>query len=280
MKAIWTGTISFALISIPVKLYPATRKRDVSFHLLHKEDHSRVEYKRFCSAENREVSWDDIVRGFEYQKKKYVVLTEDELEKLPQKASKTIGIEGFIDEKELQPIYFEKTYYLEPSEESMRQYALLREAMERAGKVALARFTLKEKEHMAVIRLREDALLLNTLFYADEVQESQALSLPGDVGLNKTELELAIELISRFGAKFTPEAYKDTYRESVMELIRAKIEGKEFKIPPPPAPPKVISLMDALKKSLEKTAAVEAPAAREKEARPRPERKKRAKAHA
>jgi DNA end-binding protein Ku len=275
MKAMWKGTISFALISIPVKLYTATKKRDIPFHLLHKEDNSPVEYRRFCSSENKEVSWDDIVRGFEYQKKKYIVVAEEEFEKLPQKASKTISIEGFINEGEIQPIYFEKSYYLEPAEESLRQYALLREAMRRAGKVALARFTLREKEHMAVIRLREAALLLNTLFHADEIQDVQTLSLPAETGLNKSELDLAVELISRFSTSFKPQEYKDTYRESLMQLIQAKIEGKEVKIPPPPAPLKVISLMDALKKSLEKTAArEEAPALKEK---PRPERKKRAK---
>jgi DNA end-binding protein Ku len=275
MKAMWKGTISFALISIPVKLYPATKKKDISFHLLHKEDNSPIEYRRFCSSENKEVSWDDLVRGFEYQKKKYVVVSEEEFEKLPQKASRTISIEGFINEGEIQPIYFEKSYYLEPSEESLRQYALLREAMKRAGKVALARFTLRDKEHMAAIRPREAALILNTLFYAEEIQDVKALSLPADTGLNKAELDLAVELISRFGTKFRPEEYKDTYRESLLQLIQAKIQGKEVRIPPPPVPAKVISLMDALKKSLEKTAArEEAPARKEK---PRPERKKRAK---
>lgn len=280
MKAMWKGTISFALISIPVKLYTATKKKDVSFRLLHREDNSPIEYKRFCSAENKEVPWEDMVRGYEYQKKKFVIVSEEEFEKLPQRVSKTITIEGFIDAPEVESIYFEKAYYLEPSEESMRPYALFREAMRRTGKVALARFTLREKEHMAVIRLYEGALLLNTLHYADEIEEPQALALPGDIALNKAELDLATELISRFTGKFTPATYRDTYREALMELIRARIEGKEVKIPPPPAPAKVVSLMDALRKSLEKTAGVQAPAAREKEVRPRPEKKKRAKAHA
>lgn len=259
MKAMWKGTITFALISIPVKLYTATKKKDISFHLLHKADSSPIEYKRFCVAEDKEVGWDDIVRGYEYQKKKFITLSEEELEKLPQEASRTIDIQGFVDHNQIDPIYFNKSYYMEPAPEAVKPYALLREAMKKSGKLALSRFTLREKEHMCVIRLEGDVLLLETLFYADEIQSSETLSVPGEAGLNEAEVNLARELINRFTVPFRPQEYKDTYREALMKLIQAKLEGKEIAIPAPPKPAKVVNLMDALRKSLEKTAGVPSP---------------------
>lgn len=289
MKAMWKGTITFALISIPVKLYTATKKRDISFRLLHKTDSSPIEYKRFCVAEDREVGWEDIVRGYEYQKKKFVIITDQELEKLPQEASKTINIQGFVDEGDIDPIYFNKAYYLEPAPEAARPYALLREAMKKSGKLALARFTLREKEHMCILRLEGDVLLLETLYYADEIQSPEALSVPAEAGLNEAEVSLAQELINRFTVPFRPQEYKDTYREALMKVIQAKTEGKEIVIPAPPKPAKVINLMDALRKSLEKTAGVQAPGEKAihraqrpevKEAeKPRPERKRKEKVH-
>ncbi|MDA8173033.1 MAG: Ku protein [Nitrospiraceae bacterium] len=253
MKSIWKGSISFALVSIQVKLYPAIRKKDISFKLLHKKDSSPIEYKRFCQAENVEVAWGDIARGFQYQKNKFVVINEEEFEKLPQKASHTISIEGFIEADEVEPIYFDKSYLLEPEEGSQRSYALLREAMRQTGKAALARVTLKEKEHMAVIRLYSGALLLNTLMYADEIANVEEISIPPAMDLKDAELSLAKELVTRFSSGFKPGQYKDTYREALMELINAKVEGRKIAVPPPPkGPAKVLSLMDALRKSLEK----------------------------
>ncbi|MDA8155327.1 MAG: Ku protein [Actinomycetota bacterium] len=252
MKSIWKGSISFALVSIQVKLYPATHKKDISFKLLHKKDSSPIEYKRFCQAENAEVSWGDIVRGFQYQKNKFVVINEEEFEKLPQKASHSISIEGFIEADEVEPIYFDKAYLLEPEEGSQRSYALLREAMRQTGKAALARFTLKEKEHMAVIRLYSGALLLNTLMYADEIANVEEILTPPAMDLKDAELSLAKELVTRFSSGFRPGQYKDTYREALMELINAKVEGRKIAVPPPKGPAKVLSLMDALRKSLEK----------------------------
>jgi DNA end-binding protein Ku len=256
MKAMWSGNISFALISIQVKLYTASKSKDISFHLLHKKDNTPIEYQRWCPADKEVVPWSDIIRGYEYQKGRYVVVSEEELEKLPQRASKTISIENFIKTSEVEPAFYNKAYYLEPEEGSVKPYALLREAMRETGRVALAKITLREKEHLAVIRLYgQNLLMLNTLRYADEVVNPEALNIPAKTDLNKNELSLATELISRYTEKFNPAAYKDTYRETLMELIKAKIEGKEIKIPPPKAPAKVISLMDALRKSLETTGA-------------------------
>ena len=254
MKAVWKGSISFALVSIGVKLYPATYRKEVSFRLLHKADNAPIEYRRHCPADNRDLSLEDIVRGYEYRKRKFVVLTEEDFRSLPQSVSKAISVEGFIDQAQVAPIYFDKAYYLEPEEGSERPYALLAAAIMETGKVALARVTLKQREHLAVLGVREGALLLNTLLYHDEVAATSELNLPGpSIKPSREELSLAKELIGRFSRKFAPEQYKDTYRESLMGIINAKIEGREIKAAPPgPAGPKVVSLMEALRRSLEK----------------------------
>ncbi len=280
----WKGSISFALISIPVKLYPATHRKDISFKLLHKTDATPVQYKKHCPVDDEDLSWEDIVRGYQYQRKKFVVITDEELEKIPEQASKTIGIEEFIDVGGVEPVYFDKSYFLEPAPGGERPYVLLREAMRRTGKAALARFTLKEKQHMSVIRLYGDALLLNTLLYHDEIANPVELAIPSALKLNETELSLAQELINRFSGRFEAEKYRDTYRESLMQLINAKIEGKEIRMPPPPEGAKVLSLMDALRKSLEKkagraAAAPPGPPAAHKEKKPERKRKARAAAH-
>ncbi len=274
MRAIWKGSISFALISIQVKVYTATKKKALPFHLLHKSDYTPLEYLRWCPNDKVEVPWTDIVRGYEYQKKKYVTLTDEELEKLPQKASKSINIQGFIDAGEIEPIYMQKPYYLEPEEASARPYALLREAMRETGKVALAKFTLKDREHLAIIRLYGDVLLLDTLHYADEIASPETLDIPRQVELSKTELSLATELISKFTEEFKPEDFQDTYTKSLLELIDAKVQGREVTIPPPPQPAKVVNLMDALRKSLERAPKAGVPAGEKIKKAERAERKR------
>ncbi|MDA8085876.1 MAG: Ku protein [Nitrospiraceae bacterium] len=261
MKAIWKGSITFALVSIGVKLYPATRRKDISFRLLHKADNTPIEYKRHCPLDNMDLPLEEIVRGYEYQKRKFVVLTEEESQGLPQFAAKAINIEGFIDAGQVPPIYFDKAYYLEPEAGSERPYALLAMAIRETGKTALARVTLKEREHLAVLGIHGDALLLNTLLYQDELAASSELALPGPaVKPSRDELSLAKELINRFSRKFEPAGYRDTYREALMGLINAKIEGREIRMAPPrPAGPKVVSLMEALKRSLEKKEEARAP---------------------
>ncbi len=265
MKAIWNGSISFALISIGVRLYPAIQRKEISFRLLHKADNSPIEYRRHCPRDNRDLPLEEIVRGYEYRKRKFVVLSEEDFRSLPQFASKAINVECFIDRDQVAPIYFDKAYYLEPEEGSERPYALLAAAIRETGKAALARVTLKQRQHLAILGVRENALLLNTLLYHDEVTAPSELNLPGPaVKPSREELSLARELINRFSRKFAPEEYKDTYRESLMGLINAKIEGREIKVAPPgPAGPKVVSLMEALKRSLEKQ---EAPAGKNKKA--------------
>ena len=252
MKAIWKGSINFALVSIRVKLYTATHSREIFFKLLHKADNAPIEYRRHCPQDNKDLSWDEIVRGYEYRKRKFVVITGDEFKALPQFASRAINIEGFVGAGEIPPIYFDKVYYLEPDTGSERPYGLLRQALRETGKTAIARVALKEKEHLATLGVHGDVLLLHTLLYQDEVSDAGELNIP-EVKPNKDELSLAKELINRFAVKFDPSRYKDTYREALMSVINAKIEGREIKLAPSaPAGPKVVSLMEALRKSLEK----------------------------
>jgi DNA end-binding protein Ku len=252
MKALWKGTISFALVSIPVKLYSATHRKDIAFHMLHKKCSTPLNYGRLCSTCNITVPWEDIVHGYEYEKGKFVVIKDEELERIPVTTSKSIDILRFFDLKEIEPIYLDKSYYLEPTEGGERAYALLREVIKDSGKVALAKITFKDKEHVAIIRVFHDVLMLCTLYYADEIIKSEVLNIPRKIELDPKELDLAKELVRHFLGKLEIEAYHDDFREAVMELIKAKIAGKEIKVAPEKEIQKVVSLMEALKKSLGK----------------------------
>lgn len=252
MKALWKGSISFALVNIPVKLYGAAHKRDIGFHLLHKKCSTPMTYERYCTTCKTEVLWEDTTHGYEYEKGKFVVISDEEIEHIPVKSSKSIDILRFVDTKDIDPIYYDKSYYLEPVEGGERAYALLRETMKEAGKVALSKITFKDKEHIAVLRVFHDTLMLHTLFYADEIVKPEALNIPKKITLDSKEFSLATELVRHFLGKFNVDAYHDEFRDSLMELIKAKIAGREIKIAPKKEVEKVVSLMDALKKSLEK----------------------------
>ena len=252
MKALWKGTISFALVSIPVKLYGASHKRDISFHLLHRKCSTPLQYERFCPGCKAEVTWEDTVHGYEYEKDKFVVVTDEEIEKIPVKTSKSIDILRFIELKEIEPIYYDRAYYLEPDEGGERAYALLRETMKDTGKVALAKITFKNREHIAALRVFHDVLVLQTLLYAGDIVKPETLNIPKKISMDEKELTLATELVRHFLGKFSIDSYHDEFRDSLMELIKAKIAGKEIKVAPKREVEKVISLMDALKKSLGK----------------------------
>jgi len=252
MKALWKGNISFALLNIPVKFYSASHKRDVSFHLLHKKCSTPLHYERYCPTRKADVDWEDTTHGYEYEKDKFVVVTDEEIENIPVKTSKSIDILRFIDAKEIESIYYDKSFYLEPVEGGERAYALLRETMKETGKVALAKITFKNREHVAVIRVYHDALLLQTLLYTEDIIKPEMLTIPKKIAMDDKELALSTELVRHFLGKFNIDSYHDEFRDSLMELIKAKIAGKEIKVAPKREAEKVISLMDALKKSLSK----------------------------
>ena len=252
MKALWKGNISFALVNIPVKLYGASHKKDLDFHLLHKKCSTPLHYERYCPTCKADVVWEDTVHSYEYEKDKYVVVTDEEIERIPIKTSKSIDVLRFIDAKEIESIYYDKSYYLEPDEGGERAYALLRETMKEVVKVALAKITFKNREHVAVIRVYRDALLLQTLLYGEDIVKPETFNIPKKIALDDKELALATELVRHFLGKFNINSYHDEFRDSLMELIKAKIAGKEIKVAPRKEAEKVISLMDALKKSLSK----------------------------
>ncbi|MCX7793623.1 MAG: Ku protein [Thermodesulfovibrionales bacterium] len=251
MKALWSGNITFGLVNIPVKLYGAIHRSDISFHLLHKKCSTPVNYEKFCPSCNVRLEMEDIVRGYEYEKGKFVILTEEELE-APYKDLKNIEIVKFFDPKDVDPIYFEKSYYLQPAEGAERAYILLRTVMKKTGKVGIVRFILREREHIGILRIFHNALTIQSLFYADEIIKPDFLNIPEKIHLDEKEIELAEELIKYYTGKFNINDYKDEYREELIKIIKSKIAGKEVKIAPKKEVEKVVNLMDALKKSLEK----------------------------
>jgi len=255
MRAIWKGNISFALVSIPISLFSATRKNELSFHYLHKKDMSPVSYKRFCDSENVEVPWEDITRGYEYEKDRYVEITDEDLDKADVELTKTIQIQEFVQEEEIDPVYFDKPYYLEPQKGGERAYALMRDALAESGKVGIAKVVLKSREHLAAVKSVGNLLTLQTMRFAHEIVDSGSLNVPQKADVSKKEMDLANTLIDSMSDKFDPGKYKDDYYDKVLGIIQMKVAGVSPQAPAPkgPGPAKVVDLMEILKQSLSET---------------------------
>jgi DNA end-binding protein Ku len=255
MRAIWKGNISFALVSIPISLFSATRRNELSFHYLHKKDMSPVSYKRFCDSENTEVPWEEITRGYEYEKEQYVEITDEDLDKADVELTKTIQIQEFVQEEEIDPVYFDKPYYLEPQKGGERAYALMRDALAQSKKVGIAKVVLKSREHLAAVKSVGSMLTLQTMRFSHEIVDAGSLNLPAKAEISKKEMDLANTLIDSMSDKFDPTRYKDDYYDKVMELIQMKVAGVAPQAPLPkgPAPAKVVDLMEILKQSLTET---------------------------
>lgn len=273
-RAIWSGSISFGMVSIPVKLYGATESKDIRFHLLHAKDGTRLKQIRWCPTDEAEVPWNETARGYEYAKGKYVVLTEEDFQKLPLPSRHTIDLSAFVKEAEIDPVYFEKSYYLEPGERATKPYALLLKALEEKELTAIATITMRNKEQLCAIRARNGVIMLETLYYPDEVRKDTGVDL-GDVRVNDKELDMAFTLIDLLRKPFEPEDYHDHYREALEQLIEAKLEGKEVVTSPEAEQTKVIDLADALRRSVEaarkggkERAAARTKASRGRQARP------------
>src|SRR5215475_9515768 len=256
-RAIWSGSISFGLLNVPVKLFSAVSKQTVRFRELREGDGSRVKHKRVAESDGKEVPYEKIVKGYEYAPDQYVVLTRDELAELDPKKTRAIEIQDFVDLDDIDPIYFEQPYYLGPDKGAERAYALLVQAMKDARKVAVARFVLRNKEHLAAIRPMDDVLTLTTMRFHDEVSSPQ--DLDGEVfeeakpkKAEKRELEMATQLIDSLTSDFEPDKYRDEYREELLDLLERKAEGKEVVSAPTeePEPTKAPDLMAALEESL------------------------------
>lgn len=253
--AIWTGAINFGLVTIPVKLFTAVRSNDLSFNMLHAKDEGRIKYERVCSVDGKNVPWDEIVKGYEYEKGDYVILTDEDFKKVNPEATQTVDIMEFVELDQINPMYFEKPYYLEPSKQGRHAYALLREALEKSGKVAIARVVIRTKEQIAAVKPIGDALVLEIMHWAEELVDQSTLDLPSEAKLPESELKMAKMLIDTMSVdKFEPEKFKNTYHDELMAMIEARAAGKELPKPKKaPARPKVVNLMDVLAQSLEQS---------------------------
>lgn len=252
MHTVWKGSISFGLVNIPVRLFAATEEKDIRFRYLHKACHTPIETVRRCPHCNRDVAWEEIVRGYEYEPGKFVILTEEDVNAVQPEARKAIEILDFVNLSEIDPVYFDKSYYLSPDENGEKAYALLRCAMEETGKIAIARITMRTKASLCAVRVFRNALVLETLFYPDEVRSLRMVpNLPVEAELNEKEVRMAVQLVEHLSAPFDPEKYTDTYREALRALIAKKIEHDEVKVAPAPRPANVVDLMEALQASLE-----------------------------
>jgi DNA end-binding protein Ku len=252
-RAIASGTISFGLVSVPVKLYSGTQPKSLHFNLLHDKDKSRLRQQYVCAACGEVVERDAMVKGYEYAKDQYAILTEEELKALEQQSDQSIEIEEFVPIDKVDPIYFDKAYLLGPDKGGNKAYLLLREAMDRAGRGALARFSTRGKQQLVLLREARGGIMMHTLFYADEVRSFEDIELTDSVAFKGNEIELAVQLIEQLASKsFEPEKYDDQYRKSALEMIEQKVAGQEIAVAPArPAKGQIIDLMQALKASLE-----------------------------
>jgi DNA end-binding protein Ku len=276
-RAIWSGSISFGMVSIPVKLFGATESKDISFNLLHATCGSRLQQRRWCPTDEVDVPWNETARGYEYAKGQYVMLTDEDFERLPLPSKHTIDLSAFVDEKEIDPVYYERSYYLEPGERADKPYALLLKALEKKGLTAIATITIRKKEQLCAIRAHEGTIMLETLYYPDEIRMERGMDL-GNVKVSDRELEMAFTLIDIFRKPFDPGEYHDHYREALAELIEAKLEGKQVVKAPAARETRVLDLADALKRSVEaakKEAAKPKPPARARTRASRPARRTR-----
>jgi DNA end-binding protein Ku len=252
MRATWSGMISFGLVNIPVKLFPAARDQDISFHQMHREDSGRVRHDKVCKVCNNVLGKDDIVKGYEFRKGQYVFVTDEELTSINLTTAKTITISNFVDAAEVDPIEFERAYYVAPDENGDRAYVLLRQALAVENKVGIGKVSMGSREKLAAIRLSGHALILETMYFADEIADTKELGIPApDFQVSENELDLAKVLIEHMAAPFDPSAYHDDYEQALKDLINKKVAGEEVTAPTEPEPTKVIDIMAALKASLD-----------------------------
>jgi DNA end-binding protein Ku len=254
MRAIWKGSISFGLVNIPIGLYPATRREDVSFRQLRAEDFSPIRYKRVAEADGEEVPWEKIVKGYEHEKGQFVLVTDEDFEKAMPEATQSIDIVEFVDLAEIDPMFFDKPYYLEPQKGGKKAYALLREVLKESGKVGIAKVVIKTRQHLAAVKPKEDALVLELMHFPDEVLEPAGLDLPREEKLGKKEMDMAKSLVETMSGEWEPSGFKDEYREKLIELIEEKVKrgGKELPAAKtkPRAATNVVDLVAVLQKSL------------------------------
>jgi DNA end-binding protein Ku len=254
MHTMWKGSISFGLVNIPIKLFAATENKDIKMRYLHKKCHNPIKYEKTCPVCEEEVANEDIIKGYEYEPGKFVEIEKSELDELAHEGTKSIEIIDFVDLKEIDPIYFNRSYYVGPNENGEKAYMLLKQAMNDSEKIGLAKITIRSKQHLAVVRVYGKGLVLETIFYPDEVRNADHVpGLPENMELNEKELKMATELIEQLTTPFEPEKYTDDYRTALMDLIQSKITGEEVKVAKDKPKTNVVDLMDALQASIDET---------------------------
>ena len=254
MRPIWRGHLTFGLVTIPVKLYTATDAKDIRFRLLHKSCMTPIQNKRYCPHHEQIVEWNDVVRAFEYAKGKFVALSDEELESVPLETTGTVSVTSFVTLNEIDPIYYEKSYYLAPDEGGQKAFRLLHDTMEEVTKVAVGKVVIKEKEHLVAVRPYDGALVMSTLFYADEVRAvDQIPEFPIQVKVHPNEKKMAMQLIEGLAASFSVAEHRDEYRDALEKIIAARVEGETVEAPVTRKQEKVVDLMEALRRSLQLT---------------------------
>lgn len=252
MRAIWKGSISFSLINIPIALYPATRREELKFRLLRASDLSPVNYKRVAEADGKEVPWEEIVKGYEYEKGKFVVLKDDDFKRADIEATQSVDILDFVNLEEINPIFFDKPYYLEPEKRGEKAYALLREALKQTGKVGIAKVVIKTRQHLAAVKPQKNLLALELMHFAEEIVDASELKIPAEPEIGAKELAMAKDLVEKMSDKWNPAKYTDDYKHALLEVIQEKAESGKAPAArgTPKKPTNVVDLVSVLQESL------------------------------
>jgi DNA end-binding protein Ku len=266
-RSMWKGAISFGLVTIPVAVYPVTEEKSLKFNQLHDEDGGRIRYKRVCEKDGEEVGFEHIVKGFELEKDRYVVLTDEDFEAVPVESSRAIDIQQFVDLDEIDPVMFKKSYYLVPDQTGAKAYSLLREAMSQDGRVGIAKVSFRDKEHLAALRFKDDAFVLETMYWPDEIREADFGGVEVHTKVRGQELEMARQLIDSLTGEWNPQEFTDEYREGLLKIVEAKLNGQEIEVVEAEPTAKVVDLMEALKASVAAAKKGAAPAPKKPAAR-------------
>jgi len=254
-RPLWKGSISFGLVNIPIELHTAVRNHRPKFRMLHAKDKSPVKFERICIRDGHPVAWEDLVKGYEYQKGHFVVLTKEDFQAAALNKTRTVDIIDFVNADEIDDRFFETPYYLTPSKGGERAYALLREAIRESGRVGIAKFILRDAQHLAAVEVIENAIVLTMMRFADELVDTKQFDFPAIEGVRKPELDMAKALVNSLAAEWDPSKYTDEYRENLMRVIKAKMKGKHIEIEPAAEPrqAEVVDLMERLRRSLEQS---------------------------
>jgi DNA end-binding protein Ku len=249
-RAIWTGSIGFGLVNVPVRMYSAVQEHDLHFHYVHEPDGSRIAYQKVCRVEDRPVPDEEIVKAFEFEKGEYVYMTDEDFEAAEAEGGRTIDIRAFVPHEDIDPIYFERTYYLGPEKDGEKVYALFLSAMERSGLAGIAKFVMRDRQHLGCLRVRDGVITLERMHFADEIRPVDEIA-PKNVDVGKQELDMAATLIEQYTGSFEPEKFRDTYRDALCEIIEAKRNGEVVRAPEVEEREAPTDLMAALRASVE-----------------------------